>query len=626
MGIRKLRVGRASPVTRRRARTWSVLLVPLVLCAANCLLRAQSLTVWTVPVGVAPLGIDVTTNSVTGSYAVVANSGDNSVSVLQISRSVTAGAFVVSVTPVAVVKPIASPYAVAACVHSGDYAVVTSPNDNSVSIIQIPQGQILATLKVGSHPMSVGCGFGPSGTLAVVSNYGDNTLSVINVSTSTVIATITGVPGSGAFHGIGITPAGDPQATQAWIGGTNANALTVFSLETLQVLTQVPVNAPSAVEGLLSGAVCCMIIASETDGTVTFFNPSTMQPELPVAVAGLTKPVDVVFSMLGIFAIPAGSNNSVVGTTTPPTTTSNLSIAVPSPAALSTYAFGSLAGNSPVLLITSTSSNTVYVATQAPPTPAQFSIADGASFGNSPGGLAIAPGSLASLFAATGASQPTFVTSLPLPTSLGGVSLSVGGTLQLSSDAWTYSTAGASLAPLLYVGPTQINFQLPPGIAPGSSIAAQLTKADGSTLLATLQVAPTYPGIFTILQNGGGQAAVLNQDNSHNGNPATSVGATPAARGSVIQIFATGAGATNPALAAGQPAPASGSLVLTVAQPTVTIGGVNAPVQFSGLAPGFVGLWQINAVVPAGVTPGMTVPMSISAGGQTSNSVTIAVQ
>jgi uncharacterized protein (TIGR03437 family) len=131
--------------------------------------------------------------------------------------------------------------------------------------------------------------------------------------------------------------------------------------------------------------------------------------------------------------------------------------------------------------------------------------------------------------------------------------------------------------------------------------------------------------MFTLLQNGSGQAAALNQDNSLNRNPQSIVGARPATRGSVIQIFATGAGATNPPVAAGEAAPAS-PLALTVVQPTVTIGGKAAQVQFSGLAPGFVGLWQINAVVPADVTPGNAVSLSISAGGQTSNTVTIAVQ
>ena len=74
-------------------------------------------------------------------------------------------------------------------------------------------------------------------------------------------------------------------------------------------------------------------------------------------------------------------------------------------------------------------------------------------------------------------------------------------------------------------------------------------------------------------------------------------------------------------------APASGNpLILTRAQPTVTIGGVEARVLFSGMAPGFVGLWQINAEVPSSVTSGPAVSLVISAGGVSSNTVTIAVE
>jgi minor extracellular serine protease Vpr len=58
----------------------------------------------------------------------------------------------------------------------------------------------------------------------------------------------------------------------------------------------------------------------------------------------------------------------------------------------------------------------------------------------------------------------------------------------------------------------------------------------------------------------------------------------------------------------------------------VTIGGVTAPLKFSGMAPGYVGLWQINADVPASVAPSSAVPLSVSIGGTSSNTVTIAVQ
>jgi uncharacterized protein (TIGR03437 family) len=57
----------------------------------------------------------------------------------------------------------------------------------------------------------------------------------------------------------------------------------------------------------------------------------------------------------------------------------------------------------------------------------------------------------------------------------------------------------------------------------------------------------------------------------------------------------------------------------------VTIGNVQADVIFSGLAPGYVGLYQVNALVPAGVAAGSAVPVVISMGGASSNTVTIAV-
>ncbi len=119
---------------------------------------------------------------------------------------------------------------------------------------------------------------------------------------------------------------------------------------------------------------------------------------------------------------------------------------------------------------------------------------------------------------------------------------------------------------------------------------------------------------------------MLNQDNSENGVPQLIAGANPAPRGSVVQIFATGGGATVPSLPPGDAAAPSGNpLVVTVIQPVVTIGGVNAPVQFSGMAPGYTGVWQINAQVPPNVAPGNAVPLAVAAGGASSNTVTIAV-
>lgn len=64
----------------------------------------------------------------------------------------------------------------------------------------------------------------------------------------------------------------------------------------------------------------------------------------------------------------------------------------------------------------------------------------------------------------------------------------------------------------------------------------------------------------------------------------------------------------------------------TITVPSVTIGGIPAPVSFSGLAPDFAGLYQVNALVPQNAATGNSVPVTIRIGGTTSNTVTLAVQ
>jgi uncharacterized protein (TIGR03437 family) len=94
-----------------------------------------------------------------------------------------------------------------------------------------------------------------------------------------------------------------------------------------------------------------------------------------------------------------------------------------------------------------------------------------------------------------------------------------------------------------------------------------------------------------------------------------------------ITIYCTGLGQVNNPPNDGQPAPLPPPLSTTLALPEVTIGGVQSSnVSFSGLAPGFVGLYQVNAEVPAGVQPGLAVPVTLTIGGVTSNITTIAVK
>jgi uncharacterized protein (TIGR03437 family) len=107
-------------------------------------------------------------------------------------------------------------------------------------------------------------------------------------------------------------------------------------------------------------------------------------------------------------------------------------------------------------------------------------------------------------------------------------------------------------------------------------------------------------------------------------NSIPSVTSTPAVVGEILAIYCTGLGAIQ-GVSYGDGEPSSGA-VNTVTPAQVTIGGIAATVSYTGLAPGFVGLYQVNAQVPAGVASGNAVSVVVSANGVTSNMVTIAIQ
>ena len=94
--------------------------------------------------------------------------------------------------------------------------------------------------------------------------------------------------------------------------------------------------------------------------------------------------------------------------------------------------------------------------------------------------------------------------------------------------------------------------------------------------------------------------------------------AAPAARGEVVQVFATGMGATQPRVPSGQAAP--GEPLARVLSPVeARVGGQAARVLFAGLAPGFVGLYQVNVEIPAGVSPGSAVSLVLLQNGVPGN-------
>jgi len=189
------------------------------------------------------------------------------------------------------------------------------------------------------------------------------------------------------------------------------------------------------------------------------------------------------------------------------------------------------------------------------------------------------------------------------------------------------------LAPLYYASPTQMNFQLPSSTPAGQQrIAVRLGDTNELVAGGSILAAAVAPGIFTLTETGSGQAAVRNADYSING------ANNPAAVGSTIQIYGTGQGPVSPAVPDGTAAP-SVPLSYTVAQPTsdaqtcfatqavcVAIGDAFGTVQYSGLAPGAIGLWQINVTIPSGIVTGNAVGVRVVIDGVASNLVTIAVK
>lgn len=176
---------------------------------------------------------------------------------------------------------------------------------------------------------------------------------------------------------------------------------------------------------------------------------------------------------------------------------------------------------------------------------------------------------------------------------------------------------GGIAAPLFYISPGQINAQVPMELTGGT---APLVVRNGASASApvTITLRAFAPGIFTQNSSGSGSGAI-----THASNNLLVTSALPAAVGEFVQIYATGLGRVSPPVSSGTTASAQ-TLSRTIAQVTVTMNGIPAPVNFSGLAPELVGVYQVNAQVPPGVQG--TVVVSLSVEGISSDIVTMEVR
>ncbi len=209
----------------------------------------------------------------------------------------------------------------------------------------------------------------------------------------------------------------------------------------------------------------------------------------------------------------------------------------------------------------------------------------------------VAPGSIISLFGADLGGETASAGEVPLPSNLSGICV----------------TANDVPMPLFFTSPTQINAQLPPELAAGNVTIAVRSRTSGrSSPGVAVRVNATAPGVFAVEAGGRTQAALFHADDF---SPVTPSHAGQRDRDLIL--FATGLGRVLPPVAAGRAAPPS-PLSVTASAVSVTIGGRGMIVTFAGLAPGFVGLYQINIRVPGDRAQGDNLPVVVSVGGVSS--------
>jgi uncharacterized protein (TIGR03437 family) len=225
--------------------------------------------------------------------------------------------------------------------------------------------------------------------------------------------------------------------------------------------------------------------------------------------------------------------------------------------------------------------------------------------------LVVAPESLASIFGSNLASQTAQAGSQPLPTTLGGITVAI-------KDA----SGKQSTAPLIYVSPGQINFEVAPGVAPGM---ATFTVTNGSTnLSATANIQNVAPTLFSMNGNGSGVAAAT----------AVRVQAANSQLQGPVQVFDCGSsGCSATPISLGVDTPVYLSLYGTgirnrssLSNVTATINSINVPVQFAGPQPSFAGLDQVNVLLTLNLRGAGEVPVVVTADGKPSNTVTVNIQ
>ena len=375
--------------------------------------------------------------------------------------------------------------------------------------------------------------------------------------------------------------------------GASTQSLTIpvtLNVGAAQTLTATPLSLSFAYQLTGAQAASQKITVTSTGGPVTF--------------------------NVGTTATPSGwlKTDITQGTTSGSGLTATITVTVnPQGLAANTYN-GSISITAPGVLASAIVIPVQLVVTAAP-VPQPGFVYNAASFTSGP----IAAGELISIFAATGGTIGPATPANFTINSSGGVNPILAGVRVLFS--------GNPGTPL-YVSSNQVNVIVPWEINGflSTNLVVEFNGVQSAPI--PLAVQNQAPGLFTVNQAGTAQLSAINQNNTYNG--VSGSGIQPAPQGSVISVYGTGGGQTTPPGVTGSitPLPRSPADLLNLtARATATIGGQTAQVQFAGAAPTLVtGVFQMNILVPTGVT-GSNVPLTVSINGVSTTQVTtIAVQ
>jgi uncharacterized protein (TIGR03437 family) len=166
---------------------------------------------------------------------------------------------------------------------------------------------------------------------------------------------------------------------------------------------------------------------------------------------------------------------------------------------------------------------------------------------------------------------------------------------------------------VFYASPGQFNVQIPWEVTGMGTFSMIVNGAPSNVVSKGVY---TYsPDVFMV---SAAQAAITHADGSLVSN------ASPAAVNETVVVYCTGLGPVSGAMVTGTPASSTILQPTSPNQATATLGGVPATVSFSGLAPGFIGLYQVNVQIPANAPPGSL--LTIAIGGERAPAVPLPVR